>query len=194
MKQLGISFRVTIIFCLGILFLSSCSSTRKYKALKEEKIRANRSSRVTTTRTPKPKARPVKKISTPKEGSIRSRVVDKALTYEGIDYVYGGKTPKGFDCSGFTAYVYNQLGLSVKGASYHQATQGKRKSISKAKPGDLVFFETKGKVVHVSIVVDNSDDELWVVHSTSSRGVVKDEILHSTYWKPRISSVRDVIE
>jgi len=84
--------------------------------------------------------------------------------------------------------------LMYKGASYHQATQGRHTSINQAKPGDLIFFETKGRVVHVSIVVDNSDDELWVVHSTSSRGVVKDEILNSTYWKPRISSVRDVVK
>ena len=111
----------------------------------------------------------------------------------GIDYVYGGKTPKGFDCSGFTSYVFNELGLDVKGASFHQAEQGSPKSINQAKPGDLIFFESKGRVVHVSIVIDNSDKELWVVHSTSSRGVVKDEILNSTYWKPRISSVRDVI-
>ncbi len=191
MKQLVMSFRLVFIFCLGILLLSSCASTKKYTTLKEQK---RKSRTVVTTSTTKPKARPVKKISTPKVESIRSKVVDKALTYQGIDYVYGGKTPKGFDCSGFTAYVFNQLGLSVQGASYHQATQGKRKSISKAKPGDLVFFETKGKVVHVSIVVDHTDDELWVVHSTSSRGVVKDEIMNSSYWKPRISSVRDVIE
>jgi cell wall-associated NlpC family hydrolase len=192
MKQLVVTCRIISICFLGILLLSSCASTRKYNALKEQK-RRSRVVASTSTAT-KTKARPAKIISASTKNVLRSKVVDKALTYQGINYVYGGKTPKGFDCSGFTAYVFNQLGLSVKGASYHQATQGTRKSIKNAKPGDLVFFETKGKVVHVSIVVDKSDDELWVVHSTSSRGVVKDEILHSSYWKPRISSVRDVIE
>jgi len=192
MNQSVISLRLVIVYCFGLLLLSSCSSNKKFITLSKNKSRSSRVvSKPTNSRS---KARPVKKVSTRIEGSVRSKVVDKALTYQGINYVYGGKTPRGFDCSGFTSYVFDQLGLNLKGASYHQATQGKRKSISKAKPGDLVFFETKGKVVHVSIVVEHSNDKLWVVHSTSSRGVVKDEILHSPYWKPRISSVRDVIE
>lgn len=115
------------------------------------------------------------------------------MRYKGTEYIYGGKTPSGFDCSGFTSHVFKENGVTLTGASRHQATVGKAKQLRNAEPGDLVFFKNKGKVTHVSIVVDKDEDELWVVHSTSSRGVVTDEILHSSYWKPKIAGVRDVV-
>lgn len=189
-----LSIKVSV-YCLILLFvMSSCSSNRNYSKSSKKKTRTTKVALRSTSPKTKTNNRISKSSRKSGEAIIRSKIVDTALKYRGIEYVYGGKTPKGFDCSGFTSYVFNELGLEVKGASYHQATQGRHTSINQAKPGDLIFFETKGRVVHVSIVVDNSDDELWVVHSTSSRGVVKDEILNSTYWKPRISSVRDVVK
>jgi len=109
----------------------------------------------------------------------------------GKPYVYGGKKPSsGFDCSGFTAHVYNENGVSVSGPSYQQAKQGKKKSMRELKEGDLVFFGSGRKVTHVAIVASADRDKLEVIHSTSSRGVVIDDISNSDYWKKRYLSLK----
>jgi len=103
----------------------------------------------------------------------------------GKPYVYGGKKPSsGFDCSGFTAHVYNENGVPVSGPSYQQAKQGKKKAMRELKEGDLVFFGSGRKVTHVAIVA-NAD--------RSSRGVVIDDISNSDYWQKRYLFGRDVI-
>ena len=67
-------------------------------------------------------------------------VVQVAEQYQGVPYVYGGSTPAGFDCSGFTAYVYAQFGVSLPHSS---AAQGRLPQIapSAAVPGDLIIFD-----------------------------------------------------
>lgn len=167
--------------------LTNCSSVRLSKDTASK--RSERKTRVKSK--PKPDARTTSKTQT---DLIRENIIASAMQYKGIKYVYGGKTPKGFDCSGFTSHVFAENGVTLKGASRHQATVGKAKTLKQAQPGDLIFFKNKGKVVHVSIVVEQEKDKLWVVHSTSSRGVVKDEILNSSYWKPKIAGVRDILE
>lgn len=74
-----------------------------------------------------------------------------AKRYIGVPYVYGGSTPSGFDCSGFTSYVYAQLGISLP----HQAAvqQSTVRSVSNPQPGDLVFFGTPA--YHVGIYLGN---------------------------------------
>ncbi|MBK6950189.1 MAG: C40 family peptidase [Haliscomenobacter sp.] len=61
--------------------------------------------------------------------------------------------------------------------------------------GDLIFFRRSASepVFHVSLVIENDGKSLWVVHSTTSRGVIQEDLLASSYWKPKIYSARDVI-
>lgn len=66
-------------------------------------------------------------------------IVDIAKRYVGISYVYGGTTPAGFDCSGFTSYVYNKVGISLPRTSSAQRYAGKVVSAADALPGDLVW-------------------------------------------------------
>lgn len=68
-----------------------------------------------------------------------SSIVDIASQYIGTMYVYGGTTPAGFDCSGFTQYVYAQVGISIPRTSSDQAAAGRQVSASEARPGDLVW-------------------------------------------------------
>lgn len=184
-----ISYNFLKLACLFLLCfsLSNCSTSRTSKKSSkdraERKTRTKSNNRVVSNRTTKTHT-----------DLIREKIISSAMQYKGIKYVYGGKTPKGFDCSGFTAHVFNENGVSLSGASRHQATKGRSKALKDAKAGDLIFFKNKGKVTHVSIVIKQAKDELWVVHSTSSRGVVKDEILNSSYWKPKIAGVRDILE
>ncbi len=85
-------------------------------------------------------------------GSARgSSVLAIAARYYGIPYRYGGTTPRGFDCSGFTKYVFGQVGVSLPRTAEQQRQHARRISRSEARPGDLVFTITGGRASHVGI-------------------------------------------
>ena len=96
-------------------------------------------------------------------------IVSFARKYLGTKYVYGGNTPQeGFDCSGFTKYVYhNAAGITIERVSYNQAKQGLAVSYSKMRPGDLVAFNSP--VSHVGIYIGNNQ----FIHSPKPGDVVK---------------------
>jgi cell wall-associated NlpC family hydrolase len=126
---------------------------------------------------------------------VRSNIIDEAKKYLGLKYVWGGTTPKGFDCSGFTSYVMAKKGVGIARSSRYQARQGKDIDISNAKTGDLVFFSKfgqGGRVTHVAMVVDNKKDGVYIIHSTR-RGIVVDNLSESSYWKPKALYAKDVI-
>lgn len=79
-----------------------------------------------------------------------SAVVDIARRYVGTPYVYGGSSPAGFDCSGFTAYVFAQVGVSIPRSSSAQRNAGRVVSAAEARPGDLVWWPG-----HVGIYTGN---------------------------------------
>ncbi|MEP7764663.1 NlpC/P60 family protein [Sanguibacter sp. 25GB23B1] len=68
-----------------------------------------------------------------------SAIIDAASRYVGVPYVYGGTTPSGFDCSGFTSYVFAQVGISLPRTSGAQQAAGTVVSRADAQPGDLIF-------------------------------------------------------
>ncbi len=74
------------------------------------------------------------------------QVVQIALQYQGVPYVYGGSTPTGFDCSGFTSYVYAQVGVTLPHSSSAQGAGGIRISAADARPGDIVAMDGGGHV------------------------------------------------
>ena len=77
--------------------------------------------------------------STIPASAVGNAVVEIAARYVGVPYVYGGTTPDGFDCSGFTSYVYAQLGISLPRTSSDQRYVGVQVSREEAQPGDLVW-------------------------------------------------------
>jgi hypothetical protein len=80
------------------------------------------------------------------------KIVGYAKRMVGVPYVWGGSTPRGFDCSGFTSYVYHHFGFSIARTSYAQFREGLRVRRQSLKPGDLVFFHGLG---HVGIYIGN---------------------------------------
>jgi cell wall-associated NlpC family hydrolase len=68
-----------------------------------------------------------------------SDIVSIAMQYLGVPYVWGGSTPAGFDCSGFTSYVYAQVGIDLPHSSAEQRYAGTVVSAAEAQPGDLIW-------------------------------------------------------
>ncbi|HYG38122.1 MAG TPA: C40 family peptidase [Cytophagales bacterium] len=127
----------------------------------------------------------------------KDKIVDHALSHLGIKYTYAGKKPStGFDCSGFTSYVYKESGLKIPPSSITQSKFGEPVSLKDAERGDLIFFKspTRGneRIGHVGIIVSSSNDKISFIHSSSSRGVVIDN-LNSKHYKNRYRSVRRVL-
>lgn len=89
----------------------------------------------TTASTP---AEPAPAVEVP-ASAAGSAVVEIAMRYIGVPYVSGGTTPDGFDCSGFTSYVYAQVGISLPRTSGEQRYAGTVVSRADAQPGDLIW-------------------------------------------------------
>lgn len=116
-------------------------------------------------------------------------VVGTALSLRGAPYRNGGTDPSGFDCSGFTQYVYAQYGIALPRDVREQYRQGKSVDARDLLPGDLVFFATTDPgASHVAIVVGGDQ----FVHAPSSKGVVRVERLSSSYWAPRYLGARRI--
>ncbi|MCC7466802.1 MAG: C40 family peptidase [Saprospiraceae bacterium] len=126
---------------------------------------------------------------------FRQKVVDYGKKFVGTTYKYAGQSPKtGFDCSGFTSYVLNEYGVPISPASAVQAKEGRKVPLEKVMPGDLIFFgESRRKISHVGMVVKRGPEGITCVHSTTSRGVIVENVTQSTYWKDKILFARDVI-
>lgn len=125
--------------------------------------------------------------------SLRYTMLKMAQGLEGVRYIYGGSDPsKGFDCSGFTQYVYNQAGLKLPhNAQLQSELSPKRVNIDNLKPGDLVFFGSWSgstqRTIHAGIIFAKNGDELTVVHCVS--GGVSIEGTNSSwdrYWIHRV--------
>lgn len=88
----------------------------------------------------------------------KNGIIEIALMYLNTPYLWGGKTPFGIDCSGFTQMVYKLNGIKIKRDAYQQAEQGETLSfVEEAEPGDLAFFDNEeGHIVHVGIVMDDN--------------------------------------
>lgn len=117
-----------------------------------------------------------------------NNIVQVAESYAGSRYVSGGSSPSGFDCSGFTQYVYGKCGVTLSRTSYTQATQGTAVSKSELQPGDLLLFHYYGSssIGHVGIYVGNGK---FIHAANSNRGVVYDSI-ESGYYADNYAGAR----
>ncbi|KZL90485.1 NlpC/P60 family protein [Clostridium magnum] len=96
-------------------------------------------------------------------------VVAYASNFLGTPYLWGGTTPNGFDCSGFTQYVYRHFGISVGRTTYDQIKDGVAVSRDQLQPGDLVFYGKGGNPTHMGIYVGNGA----YIHAPRTGDVVK---------------------
>jgi cell wall-associated NlpC family hydrolase len=116
-------------------------------------------------------------------------LVGTALSLRGAPYRNGGTDPQGFDCSGFTQYVFSQYGLPLPREVREQYRVGKSIKAEDLAPGDILFFATTDPgPSHVAIAIGGDQ----FVHAPSSTGVVRVEHLSSSYWSPRYLGARRV--
>ena len=137
---------------------------------------------------PLPAGSPAPSVVPPVAHSVPT-VVNTALSFRGTPYRNGGSDPSGFDCSGFTQWVFARNGVAIPREVSEQFKVGKKIGLDDLKPGDLVFFHTVSRgASHVGIFV--ADDQF--VHAPSSKGVVRVESINSSYWSPRFVGARRV--
>ena len=118
-----------------------------------------------------------------------AQVVATGKKYIGVPYVFGGTTPKGFDCSGFIQYVFNELGYSIPRLADEQYKLGRAAKVNELEPGDLVFFSTyEPSASHCGIYVGDGN----FMHASSSKGIRIDS-LSNEYWRPRFIGARKII-
>ena len=116
-------------------------------------------------------------------------VTSTALSLRGAPYRNGGTDPKGFDCSGFTQYVFAQHGILLPREVREQYRVGAPVNPDQLVAGDLLFFATTDPgASHVAIAIGGDE----FVHAPSSTGVVRVEHLGSSYWSPRFLGARRV--
>jgi cell wall-associated NlpC family hydrolase len=122
---------------------------------------------------------------------VERDIVDFAKRFLGVGYVYGGSSEKGFDCSGFTSYVYKNFGVNLPRTAAGQSTAGTAVGKNDLQVGDLVLFKTLGssKVNHAGIYIGDGN----FIHSSSGSGEVRIDSLSSNYYTSHYATSRHVL-
>ena len=121
-----------------------------------------------------------------------NEVVEYAKQYLGYKYVSGGASPStGFDCSGFTSYIYKHFGITLNRTSKDQIKNGTAVERKNLQPGDIVIFngESNKTIGHVGIYIGNGN----FIHASNPKGGVKITELSSSYYNSRYVGARRVI-
>lgn len=116
-----------------------------------------------------------------------TEIVDIAKRFLGVPYVYGGSSPKGFDCSGFVQYVYSLHGKNIPRTAADQASTAQK--VKTPASGDLVCFADKnGYIFHVGIYIGNNS----FIHANNKQGVVISS-LSDNWYRSRFAGARHVL-
>ncbi|QHT71866.1 C40 family peptidase [Rhodocytophaga rosea] len=140
------------------------------------------------------KSKTTSPASTKAASGQATQVIKTARSFLGTPYRYGGSTSKGMDCSGLLCTSFASIDVKLPRTSTEQSSYGKDVRLNDVSPGDLVFFaERKGgsKISHVGMVTTvKGKDQVMFIHSSTSRGVVEDNLLGEYYQKIFVKAIR----
>lgn len=127
-----------------------------------------------------------------------NRLLQTAQCHLGTPYRYAGKSPGGFDCSGFVFYCYSStLGIKTPASSAYYTNYGLPVSKDSARPGDVICFQgykNRGDVPgHVGIITEVTPTEIYFIHSASHGGIKYDK-LSQEYYTNRFMFIRRVLK
>lgn len=113
----------------------------------------------------------------------KSALLNTAFMYLNAPYLWGGKTPFGIDCSGFTQMVYKLNGYKIHRDASQQALEGEPLSfIEESEAGDLAFFDNdEGNIIHVGIIMDNN----YIIHASGKVRI--DRLDHLGIYNPELN-------
>lgn len=182
-------FKSTIItLAISILLLSAFDSTARRS--KRRVVRKADSTAISKERFI------IEKALTNVADTVVENLITFSKQYLGTPYRYSGTTASGFDCSGFVGHLFKSKGMELPRNSSAMAKVGESVEKNNIKPGDLVFFKGRGRrsgVGHVGMVVQANDSSVLMVHSSTSRGVVVEDITKSAYFKKRFIKAKRVV-
>jgi cell wall-associated NlpC family hydrolase len=122
----------------------------------------------------------------PGTSPLADNIVKTAHKYIGVPYVYGGRSPKGFDCSGLVWYIYRQHGIELPDSSWKQAKGGMKVSRDEMLPGDLIFFQRNGRVNHVGLYIGDG----VMIHAPGKGKHVRKANISERYYRANFASAR----
>ncbi len=153
-------------------------TSRAQKSTRKSSSTKNKTSKKTTNTT----------ANVPASGN-GSSIVATARKYLGYKYVYGGSSPStGFDCSGFTSYVFKQHGISLNRTAAGQYSNGVAVSRSNLQPGDLVMFG-KSRINHVAIYIGGGQ----IIHASTPSTGVRIDSLSTGYYNNNYVGARRIL-
>ncbi|OMP66612.1 C40 family peptidase [Domibacillus epiphyticus] len=123
--------------------------------------------------------------------SVGESIVAYGKKFMGVPYVFGGTTPRGFDCSGFTQYIYrNAADISLPRTAEQQYKVGTSVSKSNLQPGDLIFYANTYKpgISHVGVYAGGN----MVLNATSSKGIALVS-MNDSYWGPKYAGAKRIV-
>lgn len=175
---------------ISALFLASCGTVKRGSGTGTASLPVQPSSAI-TNENPEDEASIPAAMSV--AGSEMNRVINQLHSahseWQGTPYRLGGAGMNGIDCSAFTQVVYSEFfGTSLPRNTRQQLGEGQGVRRNHVRPGDLIFFRTGRRTLHVGIAMGNGD----FLHASVSRGVMISNLSES-YWAGRFLGVRRIL-